>query len=400
MERLEGRVQPYPWGDTTTLANLLGRAPTGEPQAELWMGAHDRAPSRVVSSGERDGNQTLAALIESDPEHHLGADLANRYGELPYLFKVLAIGQHLSVQVHPTLEQAKAGFACENDAGIDIAAPHRTYRDANHKPELIVALTRLEALCGFRDLAQTREFISELNAERSDVDELVELGRRINGDGSPSKVLADTVGWLLGLDAEAARSLVGSLRRSLDHVQTSVEFVGAASAIMHLAAAAPDDPGVAVGLLLNHVVLEPGEGFFMAAGNLHAYIHGVGVELMANSDNVVRGGLTPKHVAIHELMQVCSFEPEDAPVQTCDSALHTYRSPVDEFALTRVVFDGDPVQIDRAGPRIVLMTEGFATLQTATDSDRVERGAISFVSDADGPLTVTGHGVAWIAGPG
>ncbi len=398
MHRLEGRIQNSAWGDTTTLATLLGRAPTGEPQAELWMGSHDRGPSRIV--GTDHDHKTLDKLIASDRDRFLGPEVAATYGQLPYLFKVLAIARPLSIQVHPTLEQAQAGFARENEAGVDIAAPHRTYRDPNHKPEMVVALTRFEGLCGFRDLGATREFVSEIALGRSDTDELVELVRRIEADGTPSEVLAGAVSWLLGLDADSARRIVIGLRNALEHMQTSPEFVGAANAISRLASSAPDDAGVAVGFLLNHVVLDPGEGFFMGAGNLHAYLHGVGVEVMANSDNVVRGGLTPKHVAIDELLSICSFEPEEAPIQAFESSTHTYESPVDEFSLTRVVFDGDPVVIDRTGPRIVLLTEGFATLATATASNRVDQGAITFVSDADGPLTITGHGIAWIAGPG
>lgn len=398
MERLEGRIQKSAWGDTTTLATLLGRAPTGEPQAELWMGSHERGPSQIV--GADDKGETLDQLIARNQQRVLGLEVSDRFGQLPYLFKVLAIARPLSIQVHPTLEQARVGFDRENQAGVAIDAPNRTYRDPNHKPEMVVALTRFEGLCGFRDLEATRELIAEMDVARSDTDEVAEFVSRIGTDGKPSEVLADTVAWLLSLETDPARRIVTGLRRALEEMQTSPEFVGAANAIVRLAKSAPDDAGVAVGLLLNHVVLEPGEGFFMGAGNLHAYLHGVGVEVMANSDNVVRGGLTPKHVAIDELLQICSFEPEEAPLQACASTTHTYASPVDEFSLTRVEVDGDPVVVDRSGPRIVLLTEGFATLTTSTDDDRVEQGAITFVGDDEGPLTITGHGVAWIAGPG
>lgn len=398
MERLEGRIQNSAWGDTTTLAALLGRAPTGEPQAELWMGSHDRGPSQIVGADAK--GETLDQLIARDQQSVLGSEVSARFGQLPYLFKVLAIASPLSIQVHPTLEQARVGFERENQAGVAIDAPNRTYRDPNHKPEMVVALTRFEGLCGFRDLDATRELIAEMDVSRSDTDEVAEFVKRIGAEGPSAEVLAHTVAWLLSLEADSARRIVAALRKALEEMQTSPEFVGAANAIVRLAKSAPDDAGVAVGLLLNHVVLEPGEGFFMGAGNLHAYLHGVGVEVMANSDNVVRGGLTPKHVAIDELLQICSFEPEEAPLQACGSAIHTYVSPVEEFSLTRAELDGDSVVVDRSGPRIVLLTEGFATLATATDDDRVEQGAITFIGDDEGPLTLTGHGVAWIAGPG
>ncbi len=394
MERLDGQVQRYAWGDTTTIPHLLGRNPTGEPAAELWMGAHDRAPSRL-SSGD-----TLDQVIAADPINTLGDAVATSFGQLPYLFKVLAIASPLSIQVHPSLTQATAGFARENERGVDLGAPDRTYRDANHKPELIVALTPFEALCGFREIDSTRDLIDELGLARSDVDELVELSSRLRQDGSANHVLSETVGWMLRLGEDAACRLVRGLSHHFDTVQTSPEFASTVGAIAAIAGTSPSDPGVGVALLLNYLRLEPGEGIFLAAGNMHAYLHGVGVELMANSDNVVRGGLTPKNIDIDELMSVCSFEPEVAPIQTADSLLHRFASPVSEFSLTRVELDGHDVVVSETGPRIVLMTDGLASFDTAVDSLTVERGAIVFVPDAEGPLTMNGHGMAWVAAPG
>ncbi len=405
--RLDGVVHRYAWGDTTTLADLLGTEPDGEPSAELWMGAHPRGAS-VIVGGAGTAGRTLLEAIEADPGFHLGEAVAERFGQLPYLFKVLAIEHALSIQVHPSLDQAMAGFARENAAGVAIDAPHRTYRDPNHKPELIVALTDFEALCGFRDPAATAELIAALSLGgegSSVVDAFRDLVER--------RDIEATVTWLLGLGPNDAAELVGAITAGAARLATEThELASTASTIARLGAASPGDPGVAVACLLNHIWLSPGEAVFLAAGNMHAYLHGVGVEIMANSDNVVRGGLTPKHIDIDELCAVTRFVAEAPPVQPRVGDVQTYATPVPEFDLTRIEVSDQPVALPD-GPAIILITEGTATVRIEqaagpASDDRaesvLERGQVLYVphggerNRADG--SIVGSGTAWVASVG
>ena len=261
----------YAWGSTTAIASLLGRSPSGGPEAELWLGTHPGSP---------------AVLTES------AGDLRSIAGELPFLLKVLAAERPLSLQAHPTLAGAAAGFARENALGIPLDAPNRNYRDELHKPEIIYALTPFRALCGFRDASETRSTIERLLAA-ADHD-------------------AAIAGWLARLDSDdALRSTFEWLVSRGDGVDELVTAVVAASAtldgdrfslVSSLASEYPGDPGIVISLMLNLVTLEPGEVLYLPAGNIHAYVEGLGIELMAASDNVLRGGLTPKHIDVPELL--------------------------------------------------------------------------------------------------
>ncbi|MFN3218572.1 MAG: mannose-6-phosphate isomerase, class I [Acidimicrobiales bacterium] len=410
IERLQCTVRDYDWGDPLFIADLQGRAPDGTPEAELWMGAHPGAPSVVASSGRR-----LDEVIADDAAQVLGAEVAERFGSLPFLMKILAAAEPLSIQAHPSLEQARSGFARENDLGIALDAPTRVYRDANHKPELICALTPFEAKCGFRDLDATRELIATL-AGGVVSGELDELRARVDAEGPAGDVLAATLAWLLrSTPAEAAHLVAAVAAGCADIVDGP--HAPAARWAEQMAVSHSHDPGVVVALLLNHVVLAPGEAVFLGAGNLHAYLRGAGVEIMANSDNVVRGGLTTKHIDVEELLRVVDCTPIDAPVQRPAAAVHTYDAPVPEFALTRLAgggaesggstvgdsgpagADSGPDAVTLAGPAIVVVTDGSVQLRSGEGAGADVALAVGEVawSPAGPPLSIAGPGEAFVA---
>ncbi|MFG1694917.1 mannose-6-phosphate isomerase, class I [Nonomuraea sp. NPDC049309] len=382
--RLATTIRPYDWGSVTALPRLFGTEPTGEPQAELWMGAHPGAPSTV-------GDVPLNELIAHDPDATLGGPVAARFGgELPYLLKVLAIERPLSLQVHPTTEQAQAGFAAENARGIPLDDRTRTYKDASHKPEMVCALTPFHGLCGFRDPAATAALLDRLGVAglRPWIDALT--------TGEPGQALREVFAAMLD---DAAAPLRAEVERALLDVSPGDDDELAPYA--GIARAYPGDPGIAAALLLNHVDLAPGQALYLGAGVPHAYLGGIGVEIMANSDNVLRCGLTSKHVDVPELMRVVDFAPTAPhlvePVQDAPGA-YAYRPPAAEFALTRHEPAGEPGQELPGGvPQIVLCVDG----ETRLGDDLVLRpGESAFVPAAVPSVTLSGKGTAYRAEPG
>ncbi len=389
MLALDCVVQPYAWGDTEAIPALLGIEPTGEPAAELWMGAHPAAPS--LAHGE-----PLNELIAGNPLDYLGADVAAEFGGLPFLAKILAAARPLSIQSHPTLSQAREGFARENEAGIPLGSPQRVYGDPNHKPELVCALSAFDAKCGFRDLDRTRELFSEIGGS-----ELAELRARLDSPAPAQEVLSSALAWLLELEASNAAILVdGVLTQSQARDWKGAWFAPELAWVPQVISHYPADIGNVVALLLNHVTLLPGEALFLGAGNLHAYLRGVAVEIMANSNNVVRGGLTPKHIDVPELLSVVNAAPIDVPIQVAGPGSHTFDVPVADFGLTRVVL-GDPRSVVLAGPEISFVTEGSATLRSASSQEVVlSKGQAVFVPASEGEYRVGGNGVLWRATTG
>lgn len=381
VDRLAATTQHYDWGDERFIAELQRRAPSGRPEAELWMGAHPKAPAQVVDTGE-----SLETVIDADLDGALGSAAAERFGGLPFLAKVLAADQPLSIQAHPSLAQAVAGFDRENAAGIPLDSPVRTYRDANHKPELICALTPFEAKCGFRSLDATRDLFDQLGG-----DALAPVRERLGAEGRAGDVLADVLAWLLRSTDGA--TLADAAVRAADAAPSGGPHGRDLRWTGEIARIHPGDVGVVVALLLNHVVLEPGQAVFLGAGNLHAYLRGAGIELMANSDNVVRGGLTSKHVDVEELLDVVDCTPIDPPVQTAVGCLHTFDSPVPEFSLTRVVVSDD-VRLRVQGPEILVVTEGIVEFVTQAGEElAVEAGEPVWVPASDGCYLARGGGV-------
>ena len=388
VEPLDCDIQHYAWGQVGSLSTLVGAESTGRPEAELWMGAHPKASSRLV-----DG-RTLFDAIAADPVAMLGRAVNQTFGQLPFLFKVLAAEIPLSIQAHPSLDRAIKGFADENERAIPIDAPHRTYRDPNHKPELICALTPFAGKCGFRPPAATRRLFDALDDPILDPVRSI-LARRLDD----AETLRSLMSMLLGQPPTTAAEMANAVARqaaellAADHPVTA-EFGADLAACALVADAFPGDIGGVVALLLNHVVLEPGEALYLGSGNLHAYLHGVGVELMANSDNVLRGGLTPKHIDIDELLEVVDYTPIDVPVQRPLGRVHTYGSPVAEFALTRIELSATAHPV--TGPAIVLVTSGSAFIGETP----VPVGQAHFVPASSGPMPLTGTGLAWAAGVG
>jgi mannose-6-phosphate isomerase len=365
----------YAWGSASAISNLLGSTPSGAPEAELWLGDHPACPARVKGSG-----QSLIEWGESHPE---------RFGTepLPFLLKVLAAELPLSIQAHPTRAQAERGFAAENAAGLDPDAPNRNYRDANHKPEVLVALTDFSALCGFRPSAQRSAIIAELI--RQDVPGSSAMA------GAVSAGLDSAVEWILTRGV-GVNELVGALSAGIGATTDAVIDDAFETARM-LSRHFPADPGVALSLLLNRVVLRPGEALFLPAGNIHAYLHGLGIEVMAASDNVLRGGLTEKHIDVTELLAILDFRELDEPRLFAleSTGVRAFDPGLDDFILTEIVA-GDDVCVAISGPAIAIAVEGNPVLQTNSDYG-LARGGSVFIEAGETLHRVGGDGRIFVA---
>ncbi len=418
----------YAWGSTSAIPELLGTPETGEPQAELWLGAHPGSPSRIVRPEETGGAVDLAEWIARDPARAVGEK-----GTLPYLLKVLAAAAPLSLQAHPTLERAREGFARENAAGIPIDSPERNYKDALHKPEIVVAVSeRYEALCGFRPLAEVREIVQLLvtidNSQTAPRWELYGPIVHLLEDSetvyeTDAEVLHSVVGWLLAGGDEVA-ALVGHLVRTAEkalhpaHAHMTDPYTPALETVVRLHEEYPGDPGIILSLLLNRVTLKAGEALYLPAGNIHAYLKGVGIELMAASDNVLRGGLTPKHIDVPELLEVLEFNEMPVPFLVPEHpapGLSVFRPGVPDFVLTRVELGGggpggggeieaaapaESASIAPLGAAIVLCTAGSISIAGASGLFSLVRGESVFVTPDEGELAFTGAGTAFVAAPG
>lgn len=390
MITLSNPVQHYAWGSATAIPDLLGVAATSVPVAESWMGAHPSAPSRVTTA---DGETGLDTLIAADAEVFLGSHVVARFGPaLPYLLKIIAAERPLSLQVHPDLEQARQGYAAEEAAGIPVDAPHRNYRDRNHKPELVYALTPFEALCGFRAPSEAAELLSDLDAP---------LAKRLHGllTAQPS---------YKGIRAAFTQLLEPATRPAPTEVGEVVEACAARLAdgsasqradrtVVALANAYPGDPGVVTSLLLNPVTLRPGEAMFIPAGGVHAYLHGMAVEIMASSDNVLRAGLTPKHVDVDELLRRVDYvaaPPTRIVPHVFHGATRVFSAPVDDFELSvTTVDDGLVHPLPGRGPRILLCLSGELTVASSGGGTiTVRKGESLFAPASDGALTAHGRG--------
>ncbi|MFY1700556.1 mannose-6-phosphate isomerase, class I [Micromonospora sp. WMMA1923] len=385
MEVLHGPIRDYAWGSRSALARLQGRpVPSAGPEAELWLGAHPGAPAEV----ERDGVRvSLGELLVAEPTYWLDSEGVRRFGtRLPFLLKVLAAAAPLSLQAHPDAAQARAGYAAE--AGR--ADGPRNYVDPYHKPELLVALSPFEALCGFRDPRVSAEVLAAFGVPALAP---VVAALRDGPDG-----LRTAVRTLLTWPDRQRAALVAAV--------LAAPVAGPdAELARDLAADYPADPGVLVALLLNHVRLAPGEAIWMPAGNLHAYLRGCGVEIMAASDNVLRGGLTPKRVDVDELVRVLRFEVLDEPVlapRPVSPGVSTWPVPVDDFALHRVeVAAAVPtVRLPVPGPRVVLCVAGELRVDDGAGSVGLRTGQAAVGPAVARPLVVHGTGEAFVATAG
>jgi mannose-6-phosphate isomerase len=408
---LKNTVQEYAWGSRTAIAELLGApSPSARPQAELWMGAHPKAPSEVLVDGQW---SRLPAVLERWPLEILGRPVADAYGHtLPFLFKVLAAATPLSIQAHPNLEQAREGFARENKLGIPLDAPNRNYRDAHHKPEIICALTPFWALNGFRAPAAIASRLGEMNsqalsepvralAQSPDASGLARFFDTIMTmeDSLQRRAVAEAVAY--------ARDHKGEDRDTGDNPDTSGDPTAggdqgtrgdpAFAWVLKLDAEYPGDVGVLSPLLLNLVELKPGQAMFLKAGRLHAYLSGVGMELMANSDNVLRGGLTPKHIDVPELLSVLNFDHQQLGVLEPEErgpCERVYNIAAREFELAVIrVANGALYESpqDRS-VEIMICTDGSATATNVESRATIElsKGVSVLVPSALRRYTVTG----------
>ena len=389
--RLKNRVQDYSWGSVTYIPEFLGRDnPRNIPQAELWMGMHPRGESKVVIGKKQ---VPLSEVVQANPEGVLGKKTASSFaGKLPFLFKVLAAGKPLSIQAHPSLQQAKAGFDRENREDIPLDAPHRNYRDDNHKPELIYALTPFWALRGFRRADEILvEFLSlNLSSIHFEVDQLKQNADR--------EGLKDFFRSLITLSAEVRAHLLEEIAAASDQrEEPRYRWVE------KLNAAYPGDIGILCPLLLNCIRMEPGTAMFLPAGELHAYLDGFGIEIMANSDNVLRGGLTEKHIDVPELLKTLTFHAGPVEYLTPAPAAPSeelYSPPVPEFQLSRIVLEeGRYLSAEERQVEILLCTEGeLQIIENGSSAALKLKKGNSVIVYADSPgYVLEGGGVVFKA---
>jgi len=384
-------VQHYDWGSLDYIPELLGSSePDARPVAELWLGAHPKAPSLL---GIADQQIALDKFIASNPEAILGKATQLYDGRLPFLFKVLAAESPLSIQAHPSKAQARLGFARENALRVPPDAPQRNYRDDNHKPELICALTLFTMLCGFRAYADICHDFRSLGLDSffSTFGAFAKFG-----DQRSFQLLMIQI---LTLPKERAGEVLRHLSQAL------AEDAGLPAltreTVFLLLDAYPGDIGALAPLYLNLRLLQPGEAVFLGPGIPHAYLHGAGLELMANSDNVLRGGLTPKHMDIEELARILDFSPyypASLPCSQESAELRTYESPAEEFSLSAITLEGGSLELDtRQMPVILLCLEGAATLRAEAVELELTRGGSAFVSADTGPYSLSGSARLWAA---
>lgn len=394
--KMDNPIQSYAWGSRTAIGELMGQVgPTAKPQAEIWMGAHPKAPSKVWYENRW---QPLHQLIAQYPHEMLGNDVSNQFDNtLPYLFKVLAAGEPLSIQAHPDMHQARDGYQRENLQGIALDAANRNYKDDQHKPECMCALTTFWGLCGFRSLTDMMTIVGPV-WPMSYNHILNVLTQSFNPKGL--QLLFDK---LMRLEIKSRKELVSKI---VENVLKIKEGNRAYDWIIKLNEKYPGDIGVIAPLLLNIIKLEPGDAIFLPARQLHAYLDGLGIELMANSDNVLRGGLTPKYVDVNELIKILDFNPHNPDKLTCRSNGKTecvYHSPAKEFILAELTTATDtPHEIKNRpdGPEVIFCIEGTANITRINKSDdiTVKQGHSVFVPSVVNEYTIKGDARLFRAG--
>jgi mannose-6-phosphate isomerase len=372
ISKLINRIQEYAWGSKTAIAELMGYpTPSPKPQAELWMGAHPKAPSEVLLDSVR---VSLIELIKKDPISILGKATFRKFsGSLPFLFKVLAAGEPLSIQAHPTIKQARDGFRRENRENIPLDAYERSYKDQNHKPEIISALTPFWAMSGFRPTKKMLSILNEvsfqsINKEINDFEKMPD-----------NKGLNVFFSLLMNLPKGKREGAVGEAVKWAGKAKNEKfpGFENISRWILKLNERYPGDIGVLSPIILNLILLNPGEAMFTHAGVLHAYLEGVGIELMANSDNVLRGGLTEKYIDVRELLRILDYSSTEfrkIPVISLPTGEMLYDSPAREFRLSRIhVKNKDKyTSIEKRSVEIIICIEGGCIIYEEGESETLE----------------------------
>jgi mannose-6-phosphate isomerase len=365
---LTNTPRDYAWGSRTAIAELLGRSPSGGPEAELWFGTHSGSPTRLIDAPR--GETTLDQLVD-----------------LPFILKVLAAESSLSLQAHPSTALAEEGFAREDALGIPLGDPRRNYKDASAKPEMIYALEDgLVALCGFRSAAATRDLLSTLGPDPLVADWI----DRLVDDFSIRAVFE----WLIA-DGDGVPALRDRVLTLAD-VAVAPEFAN----VLLLARDFPGDAGILLSLLLNLVTLEAGQAIYLPAGNIHAYQRGLGIEVLAASDNVLRGGLTPKHVDVAELLNVLDFRPLPVPFLVPDETtpgVAVFRPDAPDFELAVITPVAAPVAFEPGGNFVALCAAGELDFAGAVSTTELFRGDAIFGTVSESPLVVSGSGTVFVA---
>lgn len=382
MQKLINSVQNYAWGSKTALTELYGIAnPQQQPMAELWMGAHPKSSSQVVDANGQ--TVSLRDVIEKHKSTLLGDAVAERFGELPFLFKVLCAAQPLSIQVHPNKRNSETGFARENAAGIPLDAAERNYKDPNHKPELVFALTPFLAMNAFREFSEIVSLLQPVAGAHTAIAHFLE--------NPNAERLSELFAGLLNMQGEEKSRALAILKAALENQQGEPW-----QTIRLIAEFYPDDSGLFSPLLLNVVKLNPGEAMFLFAETPHAYLQGVALEVMANSDNVLRAGLTPKYIDIPELVANVRFDAKPAnqllTTPEKNGAELDFPIPVDDFAFSLHDLSAQETPVAQQSAAILFCVEGEAVLSKGEQRLVLKPGGSAFISAAESPIMASGVG--------
>lgn len=395
MKRIAGALQHYAWGSVDAIPTALGAQPTGEPIAEYWLGAHAKAPSTLVD--------TSTDLVQELGEHpdQLGSRDRERFGDrLPFLVKLLAADQALSLQAHPTRDQAEAGHADEERRQVPLDAPERTFKDSWPKPEMVVAITPFSTLLGFREPHRTAELFDALGLTQALESVIGPLTQR-HGPAALAEVFLD----VLSLDNDRLDLANQTVAAAVQHQHDEGEVGRFARTAVELDAHFPTDRGILGALMLNRLDLQPGQAAVVPPGMLHAHLLGLCLEVQANSDNVLRGGLTSKHIDVDALVQVLSFEPYDPPVLEGDQVapgLLAYPTGQPEFSLWKVVpsADADTIELPAEdSARVLLVLEGHLEASTGDTTIELVKGESVFIAAGES-VRVSGDADAFLAASG
>lgn len=382
MKKLINSVQNYAWGSKTALTDLYGIAnPQNQPMAELWMGAHPKSSSKIQD--EAGDTRSLRDVIEANKPALLGQHVAERFGELPFLFKVLCADQPLSIQVHPNKQASEEGFARENAAGIPLDAAERNYKDPNHKPELVFALTPFLAMNAFREFSEIVSLLQPVSGAHTAIAHFLE--------NPNAERLSELFASLLNMQGEEKSRALAVLKAAVASQQGEPW-----QTITFIEQFYPDDSGLFSPLLLNVVKLNPGEAMFLFAETPHAYLQGVALEVMANSDNVLRAGLTPKYIDIPELVANVKFVGKPAgelltqPVKQ-ENALD-FPIPVADFAFSLHDLSTHETPLAQQSAAILFCVEGEAVLRRGDERLVLKPGESAFVAANESPVAASGVG--------
>ncbi|MEY4922237.1 MAG: mannose-6-phosphate isomerase, class [Pseudomonadota bacterium] len=382
MQKMRNTVQNYAWGSTRALTDLYGIPnPQGKPMAELWMGAHPKSSSQVSDANGQ--WHSLHDVIKQDPNTNLGNDTFQRFGELPFLFKVLCAAQPLSIQVHPGKAAAEIGFAKENKANIPLDAAERNYKDDNHKPELVYAITPFQAMNGFRTWEDIQALLQPLSAAHPDIAAFL--------CEPDTRHLATLFASLLTMQGRSKALALSTLKAALND-QSGEPW----DTVRRISRFYPDDSGLFSPLLLNVITLQPGEAMFLYAETPHAYLNGVALEVMANSDNVLRAGLTSKFIDIPELMANLQFIPKPAATLLTTPEPRgnelVFPIPVDDFAFSLHALTIEPQILVQHSAAIIFCMQGRTVLKQNYQEITLQPGESCFIPANESPVSVYGVG--------